>query len=350
MDKPNYELIILAREAAGLTQAELAKALHVEQGTLSKIENGLLTASDEILEKISWYLEFPKTFFCQEWNPIRIEGHYRRKITLASKAVKECKAKMTLADKHITTLLKSIEIPEPNFPKWDVEIDGSPAMCAQYLRQYWKLPKGRINNLTKILEDNGFIVVGLDLGDLDGCSSLTKDNVPVIYVNKNKPGDRDLLNKAHELGHFVMHFGQKISESRDVEKEAMEFAGEFLLPLKDIEFHLSKLNLAKLADLKRYWRVSMAAIIVKAKRSGFLTDNQYEYLWKQMGALGYRKKEPIEIEREKPTLVQEILKAYLNDLNYSKKDLAVLLQFREDKIDEWYLKAPSKLHVVRRMA
>lgn len=350
MDKPNYELIILAREAAGLTQAELAKALHIEQGTLSKIEHGLLTASDEILEKISSYLEFPKSFFCQQWNPIRIEGHYRRKISLISKAVKECKAKMTLADKHVTTLLKSIEIPDANFPSWDVEKHGSPTMCAQHVREFWKLPKGRINNLTKTLEDNGIVVIELDLGDLDGFSSLTKDNVPVIYVNKNRPGDRDLFNKAHELGHFVMHFRQKISDNRDVEKEAMEFAGEFLLPLKDIEFHLAKLNLAKLADLKRYWRVSMAAIIMKAKRSGFLTDNQSEYLWKQMGALGYRKKEPIEVEREKPTLIQEILNAYLNDLNYTKKDLAVLLQFKEEKIDDWYFKAPSKLRIVRGVA
>lgn len=350
MDKVRYELIILARESVGFTQAELSEALRVEQGTISKIENGLLEASEDIVDKIAIVLDFPKSFFYQDWNPIRVEGLYRRKISLPAKIVKECKAKMTLAERHLSILLSSLELPITNLPKWDVEVDGSPSMCARYVREFWKIPKGRIENLSKILEDNGVVIIELDLEDLDGFSTFSHDNIPIIFVNKTRPGDRDLFNKAHEISHFIMHFGQKISEARDIDREANEFASEFLIPQKDIESHLVKLNLAKLADLKMYWRVSMQAIIMKARKCGFLTDNQNDYLWKQMGAMGYRKKEPIEIPREKPTLFQEMLSTYQSELSYSKQDLSKLLHFKEEHIDEWYFDKRSKLRVVRKSA
>jgi Zn-dependent peptidase ImmA (M78 family) len=170
-------------------------------------------------------------------------------------------------------------------------------------------------------------------------------------VNKNRPGDRDLFTKAHELFHIIAHFGKKVSEDRDVDKEANEFASEFLLPEKDIQQDLVKLNIAKLADLKRYWRVAMGAIIMKAKSCGAITQNQYEYLWKQMSALGYRMEEPIRTEEKKATLFQEILITYIDEFAYSKQELEKVLYFNADKIDDWYFnKRPNRLRIISKTA
>lgn len=351
MNSVNYELIILARETMGFTQADLAKHLFIEQSTISKIEHGLLPPSSEIVSKIADILEYPESFFYQEWKPIRVEGHYRRKINSPVKILKECKAKMTLVEKHLSMLADSLELPKVNYPKWDVTKDGSPTMCAKYVRDFWKIPKGRIENLTQILEDNGIIVIELDFEDMEGFSTFSKDGIPLIFVNKNKPGDRDLFTKAHEAFHLIAHFGNKVAEDRDMEKEATEFASEFLLPEKDIENDLSKLTIAKLADLKRYWRVSMGAIIMRAKRAGSITQNQYEYLWKQMAILGYKVKEPVQTQRETATLFQEILSTYVDEFAYSKQELSKVLDFKEDKIDEWYFnKKPNRLKVIRKTA
>lgn len=348
MKKLNYELIVLARESTGYMQATLAKNLGIEQGTLSKIENGLLDASDEIIEKIASILRFPINFFYQDWRPIRVEGHYRKKISLPVKALKECKAKMTLAENHLNILLSSIELPIPNCPNWDVELDGSATLCAQYVREFWKIPKGRIVNLTQILEDNGIVVFDMDLGDMDGLATFSHDGIPILFVNRNRPGDRDRFNKAHEAAHFIMHFGKKISEERDIEKEANEFASELLLPSREVETHLHKLNLAKLADLKSYWGVSMQALIYKAKNLGLMTNNQYEYLWKQMSALGYKRKEPVEIKKERGGLFSEILQTYSDELGYSKNELSELLKFNEEKLQEWYFNKTNMLKIVKR--
>jgi Zn-dependent peptidase ImmA (M78 family)/transcriptional regulator with XRE-family HTH domain len=347
----NYELIILARESMGVTQAELAEKLFVEQSTISKIEHGLIPPTNDLIDKISIFLEYPSEFFYQEWKPIRVEGHYRRKLTLPAKMIKECKAKMTIVERHLSTLADSLELPKSNYPKWDVDVDGSPAMCAKYLREFWKLPKGRIENLTRTLEDNGIIVVELDLDEMEGFSTFSKDGYALMFINKDRPGDRDLFTKAHELFHIIAHFGLKVGDDRDIEKEAHEFASEFLLPTNDIQHDLVRLNLSKLADLKRYWRVSMASMIMKAKNCGLLTQNQSEYLWKQMSASGYKKKEPIQTVREKATLFQEILSTYLEEFAYTKQELEAVLHFPTVKIDEWYFdKRPNRLKAIRRIA
>ncbi len=96
-------------------------------------------------------------------------------------------------------------------------------------------------------------------------------------------------------------FGKKISSDRDskiIEKEAHEFASELLLPSKEIAPHLVGINLEKLADLKIYWKASMQAILMKANSLGLVTKSQYDYLWRQMSSLGYRKEEPIKIQSD----------------------------------------------------
>jgi Zn-dependent peptidase ImmA (M78 family)/DNA-binding XRE family transcriptional regulator len=347
MSKVNYHLITLAREAAGYTQKEFAAALKVEQGTISKIENGLTDKiSSDLIERISDLISYPVSFFHQDWMPNRVEGHYRRKLSSSVKLLKENKAKMTLADRHLKMLTVSIELPVPNYPKWNVDIDGSPSLCAQYLREYWKIPKGKINDLTEILEDNGFVIIELDLGEMDGFSALSDENVPLIFLNKSLPGDRYRLTAAHEAFHFIMHHGQKISDDRDVELEAMLGASEFLVPIKEIENQLrGSLSLQKLAELKVYWKMSMQALLTKASKNDLITVNQSAYLWKQISAAGYRTKEPVDIPKEQPTLFRELITTHLEELSYSIEDLGKLLHFNH--VNEWYLNKGSRLKILR---
>ncbi len=239
-------------------------------------------------------------------------------------------------------------MPLPNYPKWNLEVDGSASMCAKYLREYWKIPKGRISNLTEILEDNGFVIIEMDLSGTDGFSVLSENNTPIIFINKNMAGDRFRMTVAHEVLHFILHHGQKISTDRDIEEEVREAASELLLPLKEVESQLRVLSLSKLADLKMYWLVSMQALLVKAGKNDIITQHQYQYLWKQMSAAGYRKKEPVEVPKEKPTLFNELITTHLEDLKYSSDDLSKLLHFK--KIDEWYFNKGGRLKILRKIA
>ncbi len=64
----NHELILLARDYRNLTQNQLSKVLGIKQGTLSKIENGVLPVYEEscLASEISIKLNFPIKFFLQD--------------------------------------------------------------------------------------------------------------------------------------------------------------------------------------------------------------------------------------------------------------------------------------------
>ena len=343
----NREILKLARDSRGLSQKDLSLKLGIKQGTLSKIENEFLSADENLVNQVANILNYPISFFYQKRDVQLVSGHYRKKITLPQKEVRKQQSKMTILEWHLEKMVESIELPEANLPKWDCNFDGNPEICANYLREYWKIPRGRIENLTKLIEDNGIVVIPMDLGKLDGLSIYTQSGIPVIFTNRATSGDRHRFNLAHELGHLIMHFRQKIDESRDIEDEAHSFASELLIPSREIKPHLVKITIEKLAELKRYWKVSMQAILVKAyKQLSLLTQNQYHYLWKQMSYLGYRKKEPVFIPLESAHLVREIIDLHLNDLEYSKSELSTLLNITEKEFDTLYLHKGSNLRIL----
>ena len=188
--------------------------------------------------------------------------------------------------------------------------------------------------------------MALDFNEMDGFSTYFNGNIPVIFVNKNLPTDRYRLTVCHELGHLIMHFGNKIGAERDLEDEAYQFAIEFLVPENNIRPYLTKVTIEKLADLKAYWYVSMGALLKYANTLGMVTGNQYRYLWTQMGTLGYRTKEPVAIPIEKPSLVNEIIDAYLNDLGYSKDELCRIFYLSLSEFEGIYFNSKLRLRVV----
>jgi Zn-dependent peptidase ImmA (M78 family)/DNA-binding XRE family transcriptional regulator len=333
----NLEILKLARESRGLSQKELSVLLGIEQGTLSKVENEFLSMDNELIDKIAIALDYPRDFFFQKWDVHLVSGHYRKKISLPQKEVKKQQSRMTIVEWQLEKLLNSVELPTSNLPNWDCEYDGSPDMCANYVREYWKMPKGRIDNITQLVEANGVLVIAMDLGEFDGFSMFSNSGVPVIFVNKNVPGDRFRFIVAHELSHLILHFAKKIDENRLTEDEAHLFASEFLIPSREIKPHLTKLTIEKLATLKSYWKVSMQAILVKSfKQLSVISQDQYYYLWKQMSYLGYRKKEPILIARETPSLMNDIIGLHLNELGYTKSELSTLLHTTDREFNNVY--------------
>ena len=63
----------------------------------------------------------------------------------------------------------------------------------------------------------------------------------------------------------------------------------------------------------------MAALIKKAADSNAITQSRYKSLMVQMSKMGYRKKEPNPIAKEKPTLFKEIVDVYMKKRNMKSK-------------------------------
>jgi Zn-dependent peptidase ImmA (M78 family)/DNA-binding XRE family transcriptional regulator len=352
MKSLNPEMIVLAREIRGISQSELADLIQLTQGMLSKIEKGLFKPSEEIFTNICNILEFPMSFFEQTNNIFEPNlSYYRKRIVIKKRDLLKAEGSMNLVRMNLENLMTSVELPELNLPFWDVDVHGTPESAAKWVRQKWRIPKGRIENLTKIIEDNGIVVVPFDFGSekMDGLSLFTKERQPIIYINNKMPGDRQRLTLAHELGHLVMHIGQQIAQIRNVEKEAMQFAAEFLVPASEFLQDIETIGLETLGNMKRYWKISMGALLYRAKELAQVTENQYRYLWQQMAYLGYKTKEPAELSvpAEKATLFKEMLELHVNELGYTKDELAGMLHIKLNDLNALYYNDNVKLKIIR---
>ncbi len=346
MERFNHHMMTLARDARGLTQAELADQLKVGQGTLSKYETGFSDPPKEFVDELCGVLKFPSSFFYEPGRPYGLPPfHYRKRKKLSKKVLARIIAEMNIRRLHLAKLLISFEgrtngfIPEIDRDEYRGKGKSylSPDEAARLVRESWMLPSGPIPNMVDLLESNGGVVVPCDFGtDLLDAMSQRIDGLPVLFfINVNAPADRVRHTLAHELGHMVLHT-VTLKADEVMEDEADAFAGAFLLPADEIRPQLRKFDLRQLANLKGYWKVSMAAIAVRAARLKLITPYQSKMFWIEMGKLGYRKREPNEPEKEQPKLFRQMVSFHMKRLGYSISEMARLLHLQASEFEEMY--------------
>ncbi len=341
----NAQMLSLARKYRGYSQSELSERTELSQAQLSRLEHGLGAPSEVALQKIGEALDFPLAFFQAEGNLFPpFTPLHRKRASLGKKAQERAEALANLRRIHILRLETNVEIDE-SIPRLDLEeFDGSPRNVARAIRTSLRLPRGPVENMVTLLENSGVFVFLDDLGSryLDGFTLVGDGLRALVFINRTFPGDRERLNLAHELGHIVMHSIPTGNE----EAEAWEFAEEFLLPEASIvdDLKLAK-SIADYAALKRKWKVSMAALIRRARTLNMIDQYRYRYLMQLMAP--YRVREPVSTPVETPSLVDELLETYRRDLGYTEEDLLSVLSVSKETFQQLYGHEDKRLHIVK---
>jgi Zn-dependent peptidase ImmA (M78 family)/transcriptional regulator with XRE-family HTH domain len=338
----NPEMLILARESRSYNQTELARLLDVQQGTVSKLESGFLRPTSEIIDKLVEHLKYPAELFSQT---DRIYGFnstvffHRKRQSLPDRVLRRLHAQMNLTRMRIARLVRSLggELPRRFQPMNPNDYQGGVVTVAKVVRSMWMLPPGPVKNVTESIEEAGGIVVKFDFGtrQADAISEWIDPYPPIFLVNSNSDisGDRYRLTLAHEAAHIVLHHGQL--PTPEMEEEANTFAAEFMMPRREIKASLYGMNMAKLAMLKRHWRVSMQALIQRAYELKIITDSQRKYLFINVSRkTGSRIHEPLESEIpvEQPKLFRSLIDRHTG-LGYSVPELARLMLYKD--VDEF---------------
>ena len=195
------------------------------------------------------------------------------------------------------------------FPEFDLESqsDKSPEELAEYVREKWELGNKPIYNLIDIMEKHGVIITNAfeDNKEIDAYSHveiIDHKSVPIVILGYETNIFRQQFNAAHELGHILTDGQYELeelskAEYRDMEKFMNRFAGALLIPEDILAEDLrgnGKLDIRYYIELKKKYRVSAQALIVRANQIGVLSANQYQYLMKQMSQHGYRTNEPLD--------------------------------------------------------
>lgn len=342
-DTVNGELIQLARESRGHTQKRLAELSSISQGNISKFERGDSQVSPRQLQALAQALDYPTSFFYQQ---PRLFGfgissvYHRKRKSIPALTLKKIQAEFNIRALEVERLLAGAEIQSANeFHHLDIEdFDCDAEHIAELLRAQWKLPLGPVKSVIGAIESAGGIVFKYALGSkkLDAQSYWNTGLPPIFFVNKNIPPDRLRFTLAHEIGHIVMH---RIP-TPNIEDEANQFASAFLMPRDDIISELTPFSLQRALSLKAKWKVSIAALIMRAFQLGAITEFQKRRSFTYLSAAGYRTQEPVAIPDEQPTILRSLLDIYHKDMGYGIRDLCTMLRVNQNDFRARYLDSP----------
>jgi Zn-dependent peptidase ImmA (M78 family)/DNA-binding XRE family transcriptional regulator len=324
-------MVRLGRELRGLTQTALAGAAELPQARLSRIESGQLEPSRADLEQLAHALELPPRFLTEPGAPAAVPMFRKRAIRSARK-VAAIQARLNTAVLVAQRLLDAgIEIDPPqHFPEPGDFAPDQAVTAAAELRRAWRLPVGRVDDVTALIEAAAGIVLRVDLGTDDATAAFisTPDDGRLWFLvnTRETAGDRVRLSLAHELGHAVLHRMLPSHGETEFELQAFTFATALLLPPEDFDHQIpyDALTLAQARRLKRTFGVSIQAIVRAAHNRGRITRHRYTSLYKQLSGRHWRVIEPDPITLEEPRLWPEAIRVHREVHGYGDQDLAAL--------------------------
>jgi Zn-dependent peptidase ImmA (M78 family)/DNA-binding XRE family transcriptional regulator len=298
-----------ARELRGLTQTALAQRVAVHPSAIAQLETGRIQPSLAVLDALSRATGFPPAFFARPSGPALPQGslRFRARAAVTARQRRQTWGYAQILYELMASMAAQTEYPAPRLPR----LAGDPAAAAAVSRQAFGLPLDQpIGPLIRTLERHGVWVFALPvpLPRRDACSAWAGGDgaTPVLVVAATAAGDRRRFSVAHELGHLVLHHIPE-GAPHALERQADAFAEAFLLPAAAMrQVFVLPITLTTLADLKAHWGVSLQALIRRAHTLDLLTPSQYRALSTQLGARGWRTREPVAVPVERPRALRQL--------------------------------------------
>lgn len=343
--KFNGERLRNARIYNGISLTELAEKADIKKQSISLYENGKNTPDYEKVWILARILGFPYDYFFQEdkVKAFTETTYFRSQATATKKDRAAQSIKLEYVAQMYESLWNYIEFPVYKNPQIDFIGYDDPLDCesqeaidemevaANKVRECWKIPSGPIKDLQYILEQNGILVTGFSTNEdkIDAFSQRTIVDCAEVFLIAvalgSRPECRLRFDMAHELGHIVLHPWSEDIESlskeefKARERQANMFASAFLLPRDSFSKDVSQYptDLKFYLFLKKKWKVSVQAMMYRARQLDIISANQYQYMMRQISKNGWRTKEPDDV----PGVLNESIFQGAIDLLFDNKIL-----------------------------
>lgn len=179
------------------------------------------------------------------------------------------------------------------------------------MRKYLKLSEvGPVGNLIELLENRGVLVYMCEI-DQDAFSGMNGlvNRRPYIIVNSAMSPERIRSTIAHEMAHFLFDWPESMEE-KQVEAMATAISGAFLFPAEDARRELGIRRTAVTKDMTlicREYGISMYLLVKRASLCRIINDRTAKNFYIKAGQAGWKKKEPVRIEKEEPLLFTQLV-------------------------------------------
>ena len=310
----------LVREARMMTAKRLSVESRVSQSTISKVERGSTTLTEEVASKLADALSTTPEVLMGGAGHVESTVFFRSMSAATKSARVAQRARSEMVDAIVTELDTILDFPSFDIPTIDAgsvdEISVADIeRAASELRAAWGLGDGPIANLVASAEAHGIVVCMFPFGveTLDALSRMGSTGRPVAMVNTELGNAfRWRFDVAHELGHMVLHRGIPGIDTvpsdvrKVVESQGHRFAGALLLPEESFRESLVGLSLEDFKMAKPTWGVSVQAMVRRAYDLDLLDESQYTSRQVAISRKRWRKSEPYDGDRmpETPTLLR----------------------------------------------
>lgn len=337
-----------ARLIRGFTISELAEKISVSKQAVSQFELGESTPKLETMLAIINILKFPKSYFNKPSKEQFVGNTFFRANSKMTKRLKEMQLHRSYMAYEIYDYIDQyIDFPKLNIVDidyskgWD---DESIENLTLQIRDKWGLGDSPINNIVHTLEKNGYIVFSLDTDSDNAVDAYYqhRGDRPFIFLGNDKQSAfRRQFDGAHELGHAFLH--PDIEDINLVNKEdikviegqANKFASAFLMPAEAFKNTITSTSLIHFIELKKYWKVSMAAMIYRCKDLGIIDDGKYTSLQKQISMKKMRLNEPLDnvYPIQQPVIMKKSIELLLKAKVKTAEDILFDLKFPREEIE-----------------
>lgn len=319
-----------ARVLAWMTKSELADEVGVSPAAVGQYESGVAKPRPDLLPALAKKLQVPVEFFATGRPLGRLDAanaHFR---SLRSTRAKD-RAKAAAHAEQIWELTFALE-KQIRFPVVDLPTlpEGTPpAQAARILREAWDLRRGPVPHLAATMEACGIVVCLVPLTDeaVTRVKAYSTDALgrPIVIVTPERVRSvyEYRFTCAHELGHLLMH-PNPLPGDRQQEREADQFAAEFLTPKAEIEPLLPRtVRMATLDGVSKSWGISIESLIYRMGELRLISDTSIRRAHQRLATTAtYRREEPLTAyPGEVPTLLKEAI-ALAARHGYRRGDLA----------------------------
>jgi Zn-dependent peptidase ImmA (M78 family)/transcriptional regulator with XRE-family HTH domain len=320
--------LTLARELRGMTRVELAAKVGKTPAAIGQFEGGGKAAcrpDAKTLGLLALALSVPVGFFTRKTpaKSLDIDAcHFRSLRSASQRERRRLIARGSLLCDVLRVLEEHVELPAERVSAAAQGVDSEQdiEVCAAAVRRAWGLGLGPIANVVELLEAHGVIVTHIP----DTCAAVDafstwQEGRPIVFLVMEKGStSRSRFDAMHELGHLIMH-ADAVPGSPVLESQANRFASAFLLPRESFLAECPTwLNWDHFYELKRRWRVSVAALIRRARDLGRISDASYRRAYVHLNRTGERQHERDEPPYEPPTLISSALDAVADDISASE--------------------------------
>ena len=241
MDKLGLgDRIARAREAAGMTQDGLGRAVSLDRTAITRLERGERKLSVPELVAIAEVLGRPLSYFVS--TPVPAAVNRRRDAVNAHDTTGLLDTELEEFAADVRTLLEMRLIPRVERPaKAKVPSNHVAAeRMAKAVRRQLDIGIVPISDLGEICQRLGLYVFSAPLregGPDGGCVEVVdaQETLGAAVINGEAPAGRRRMTLSHELGHWLCGDAYDLQASQDSEKRINSFAIHFLAPRAGIQ-------------------------------------------------------------------------------------------------------------------